>query len=162
MLCKLTCVCACACVRVCVGCPPPPPSPPQAHLLHDGTTKKGVHILQVTARAEFPGGHIQTMPMKFVVIRDSSSTTEAEATMTTMDSNLAHKPAVRMCDIVVSCHSDNDTPAVKVTEKLTVENQIQAMVPGTKAQHAKWMAMTPKQQSIVGQFYGRRCTGTSL
>jgi hypothetical protein len=67
-----------------------------------------------------------------------------------------------MCDIVVSCHSDNATPAVKVTEKLEVENQVQAMVPRTKAQHEKWMAMTPLQQSIVGQFHGRRCTGTGV
>ena len=99
------------------------------------------------------------MPMKFVVIRDGSAETESGAVMTTMHSDLAHKPTVRMCDVVVSVHSDNATPAVATTSNLEIENQIQAMVPRTQAQHEKWIAMTPEQQSAVSQFHGRRCTG---
>ena len=129
------------------------------HILHDASTKKGVSVLQVTARGEFPGGHVQTMPMKFVVVVNGDSSTETDAVLSALHSDLAHKPSVRMRDAAVGATSDDANGAVKVSTLLELENQIQAMVPRTKSQHEKWMDMTPEQREVAGIFFGRTCTG---
>ena len=132
------------------------------HLLHDGTTKKGVSFFSVSARVTV-NGVTQDIPVNFKVTADSKSETEAQAVLECLSSPIAELNDRLDCignnTLLKTASSTSDGAANATKTSKLIGYAKQAAVDAVTALHG---ANSPELRSILQEYHVLHCSNHAL